>query len=419
MKLIFINILLLFLLSIILGSNYWDTFGTPSDFPRQKILDGLDGWEIDGPEIMISQFLNTSTNYIDFPFPEIDSFNAFSNNDELYVTLWLSKPIQEPPKYFNIENSNSNRSLDHLFHGILNSQKYWMIIDIDSAYDAEGIDGGHDYVVSLEWNSITESWTKEIQEWKPPGSLPYKILSHEENYNFSKDNPFIEFHLPYKTIGFPTEYELKFLILNDFIIDDSYFVRAFDVSKQMHIPPPIITMTPSINHIELRPGENSIIELQIKSETGGEGSIPKVHLDHEKTINNININYTKNLLYVPPKGMISTPLNIKIADNAVDEQYTLIIKGIVGFHSKFVPFESISDYQTMSNDQNLVKYAYVTVKIDRLTLTEQINEWINNWFNPLTGVWTTITTIGTGILGWRIWKKSKKDTNTNNTNTNT
>jgi hypothetical protein len=42
-----------------------------------------------------------------------------------------------------------------------------------------------------------------------------------------------------------------------------------------------------------------------------------------------------------------------------------------------------------------------------MSIQESMKKRIEDWFNPLNGVWATITTIATGIKGWQTWKRRK------------
>jgi hypothetical protein len=54
------------------------------------------------------------------------------------------------------------------------------------------------------------------------------------------------------------------------------------------------------------------------------------------------------------------------------------------------------------------RFPIVMTIANPVPLSEIVKTWLTDWFNPLTETWTTLTTIATGILGWRIWKRQSK-----------
>ena len=45
--------------------------------------------------------------------------------------------------------------------------------------------------------------------------------------------------------------------------------------------------------------------------------------------------------------------------------------------------------------------------IPPLTIQEHLANFVNDWFNPLTCIVTTLSAIGSGILGWRFGIRQK------------
>jgi hypothetical protein len=73
------------------------------------------------------------------------------------------------------------------------------------------------------------------------------------------------------------------------------------------------------------------------------------------------------------------------------------------FYSPIVNPQKHENPILKTNSENLMKRFPIVLTIaDPIPISETVQTWLTDWFNPLTGTWTILTTIATGIIGWRI-----------------
>ena len=60
-------------------------------------------------------------------------------------------------------------------------------------------------------------------------------------------------------------------------------------------------------------------------------------------------------------------------------------------------YQRLPSYVT---DESTVKQSAFLVEVDEWDMNDQFNEFIDEWFTPLAAVYTTISGIISGIVGW-------------------
>ena len=96
-------------------------------------------------------------------------------------------------------------------------------------------------------------------------------------------------------------------------------------------------------------------------------------------------------------------------ENATDRPYTFSIKANITFPSELTNYLTNEKFFN-TEGARMFETSDVTVTVlPALKIEEKFNSFITTWFNPITSTYTTIITIITGLLGWSIWKRKKKN----------
>jgi hypothetical protein len=382
--------------SLLFVDVYITAFGSSPSFPQQGIYDYDDDWTLESKSGSSS---NTSScdviNSTSF-FPDIASVEYHSDGFMLNSRLWFTSPFKDPNEVENILSS----------YGILPLQRvYSLYVDIDSSYDI-----GHIYQMRIVWDSKDKTWTKMLWELPPPtGSIiKHKVSNVVNNYTgfYEKGQNYLDLTLNLSQITFPEQYTSLVYASGLFRTPDSVFCTVRDVTNAIHIPPPEFTISTTPSSISLRPGDEKLMEVQIRNNNTSTNS--EILLKVNKNISGIKIDINPNKTSVPPKGTGTYLLSIKAEDDLKSRPYTLSLNSEISLET------TLSDIlrDTTINDTLpaiITKtYDFTLNVMEPLSFNEHMIHILNNWIDPLTGTYATIVTIVTGILGWKIWRKQKK-----------
>jgi hypothetical protein len=123
----------------------------------------------------------------------------------------------------------------------------------------------------------------------------------------------------------------------------------------------VISLHLSPNPIELRPGDEKTVKIQVNSTTSSE---PIVYFRINNQTSDIKYSFDKDQLHIPPFGMVTTSLKILYSGNTTDRMYVLpIIADII------IPYPTAFPQYAASNNINPSKY----VAVHSTTTTEQAN----------------------------------------------
>lgn len=286
-----------------------------------------------------------------------------------------------------------------------------MAMDINSGYDFRG----EDYRVTLDWDPSIRNWTRLVQESRSSlgedhtlDSGEYIVLEKEDNYVgfFNKEKNYVKLIMNLSSINFPDQYSLVFFVTDGYQNRKATCnIDLFDMSDEVHIPPPDFTFTVSPSSVSLRPEEQREMELQIKNTNAKLNSYVVLSTNKSK---GIEVSFIPNSISVPPSGLSTSVINIKAADNAGHRPHTFQITANITFPSQLTNYLTNEKFNN-TGGARITEQSDVTVTVlPPVSFQEQFNNIITNWFNPLTSIYTTIIGIITGILGWRVWKRKKK-----------
>jgi hypothetical protein len=385
-------------------------------FSRQEVLGHSANWfDMYNNRPMIN---GTSYNYID-----IKSVNYFSDGRTLNATLWLAdfQPIPPPD------------------HDYVN---YGMYFDAD--YNKKTGVQGIDYKVEISWDNKTQTWTRVFEEWGTNITQPKTLGKPEPVVNFYENGrTYVTLSADLDGMISPDKYRVVFYAeVIDSIQRNTWIV---DATNWVSIPPPEITVTVLPSSIDLRQEDASTVEVRVNSTTDS-GLIVKLlptelsAVEENGDSNDFNLEFELEELRISPNGIAASPLHINAFDHTDVSPHTIVILA-----NSTIPEESLFFSQTegdqnsdANNDNNSsidgnqedaadsLLPSYVTdetnlkqstflIQVDKWDLNDRFNAFIDQWFTPLTAVYSTITGIISGILGWIYGKRRKKDIKNNTT----
>jgi hypothetical protein len=391
-----------------------NAFADSPSFVRQVIIDRPNDWFLiksladtspiytaDGNMISIEtgKNLEDCTTTIQHRFYDISAVSYFSNGRALNATIWLYYPLIQPP-------SNASEWLtppikDDPWYRII----YGMAIGIHSAYDIEG----SDYHVRDVWNVYDEGWTRILEEMSPTINET-KVSAMGDNYvnSFQREKKYIDLSLDLSSITYPDRYSLLFYTQYIFI-KDGRLCAVSDISSHVSIPPPEFTISTSPNNIELRPGEEKTIRLQIKSNTNTKS---EVSFSTNET-DDIKLSPSPKKTSIPPYGLATSNLHIGVSDIAQPFEYILPISANMS-----IPTESklrgnvINDITRNSVSANITENSNLTLTVlPPLRADEHLNNFVNAWITPVSGMWSFLAGVAAVIapLAIRLYTKKKQN----------
>jgi hypothetical protein len=224
-------------------------------------------------------------------------------------------------------------------------------------------------------------------------------LNQTHNYHFfSSDyekNVRLSFDLG--AINYPDQYDLIFATF-DYFLNDGRMCPMADITNRVYVPPPEFVISTLPSSVDLRPGEERNVLLQVKTNTNVK---PQVYLSTNNTDeanDKLQLNFTAKKLAIPDYGNVSTSLNVKALDGSKPSSYTLPIFADIHIPTEAKPRRSVTTGELIQNSigQTIFKNSVLTVTVKPpLTIFEYISNIFNTLDLPIRILVTLVTTIGT------------------------
>jgi hypothetical protein len=411
----FVLLGLLLLLSVLLPYEpllHRELFAISPPFFRQEIMDQpQNDWEVgklgkdifsidtpDGNELSVTMAENKTECLLEqndvFPSPDIEGVSYFSDGKTLNATVWLSSPFKEHRVNGTLGSASSFKELPWHQMG------YTMSIDTISVYDT----GATDYYAELKWDHINQTWSKIIYEGSKIGEK--REIDREDSYNgfFDNGKRYFLFSIDLNKINYPDQYKVILTSYDNFLNNNNRLCHLYDATSWVHIPPPKFIMTTSPSSTALRPGEAKNIELQIKSDSDLKSN---VYLSTDKT-DGIEMTFQPNYIFVPPKGMSTSLIQIKALNDADISPHTLPIHAKVYFITEGV-LRGGQEITGNPQSGSIAENSNLAIEVlNPLSLQEHFNNFFTGWFTPLTAMYQTISAIIGGVIVWLVAYKKKK-----------
>jgi hypothetical protein len=342
---------------------------------------------------------------------------------------------------------------------------YTLAVDIDSVHDVVT-----DYRIKVSRNpnnTWTEYWTRQVQEVSANDKTI--VLEQQNNYTgfFDKEGSYVLFSFDLDRANYPQTYKVVFYI-TDYFVKNHRFCRLIDTTNWVIIPPPEFVMSENPSSLVLRPGEEKNVQLQLKGSTDLQSeavltinknadSIEQAQIDNKevsdfftdalsiywlpkeipnlivtyllaamddseqkrsifselknetKHLADLAINFIPNKTSIPPSGMGTSTLHLKVSENATAKPYTIPINATISFP----PVITNRGGEIFSNNKSVS-----VVESSDLTLTvlppyspgEHLKNFSDTWITPISGIWTFLAGVGVVIapLVIQIYRRKQK-----------
>lgn len=372
-------------------------------FSRQEVLGHSGNW--------FDQFKGRPvTNGTNYSFIDIKSVNYFSDGKTLNATIWLAdfQPIP-PPDYENVN------------YGI------YFDADFNKNTGVQGID----YKVEVGWDNKTQTWSRVIEEWGTNAVAPKTLSKPEPAINFYENgSKYVTLSADLDAMVSPDKYRVVFYA--EVINIESSLSWIVDATNWVSIPPPEIIVSILPSSIDLRQGDRSTVEVMINSTTDTEIIVdlsPQELAIGGNDQKDFDLKFEPDELPISPYSIAASPLHISAFDHSSVNPHTIVI-----WANSSIPAESLfnqaeidqksdngngytllpPNLATSLTDETKLKQSTFLVQVGKWDFNDQFNAFIDQWFTPLTAVYSTITGIISGILGWIYGRRQKKGTNNNN-----
>jgi hypothetical protein len=197
----------------------------------------------------------------------------------------------------------------------------------------------------------------------------------------------------------------------DVFINDSGTLDIFeDLYLTITVLPQEYNITASPNSLELRPGEEKDIEVKIKSETNLNSYVKL----YAKRFQPLEVTFSPDETYIPPLGLSTSILHIKVPNNAKVHPYTFPLLGNFSIQRSEINEEIYNEPSNSIEDNIITKNIDLTISLlPPLTHEEHLNNFYKAWISPLSGIWTFVAGISAVIIPWIIRRYNRREKHRN------
>ena len=333
--------------------------------------------------------MKTSKTGIGSKYIDIKSVTYSSDGQFLNATLWLSSFTHKPAR-------------DEVFYGVLADA------DLDNNTGIQGVD----YKVEIAWNKTEGNWKKTFGEFSHAGNE--RLIEQPFNITLSSGEKqgYIKLELDLSSMLTPEKYKLFFYAYSNPPLDPYSGKEKgsgiLDAVRWAYVPPPEFTISTEPKFIKVRAGEEEDILVQVNSTTGLQ---PIVIVKPTISSSNISMEMIDDNLSLPSFGIATTRMKVKPDNDADPGLHRFFINGNLSFPTAHFTLP-ISNVTIPIESRDVQKQANGLLNLFApLTPIDQFRIWINDWFNPISGIITLIMSVATGVIGWGIGSKKSKRRN--------
>jgi hypothetical protein len=201
-----------------------------------------------------------------------------------------------------------------------------------------------------------------------------------------------------------------FYIATSFINANGKLCRLADISNRVYVPTPNFIITTSPSTVDLRPGNETVIEVRINATTNVESRVV-FSSDYTEKKNGLLVSFSPNNLTIPSSGLTTSLLSIKALNNATIRPHMIPITANISIptEAKILSRGGPGDIYLNSVNENLTQNSNIKINLKPpLPWYEPIKNWLSDWSVHIFGIPTAIISIITGILGWRMGEGQEK-----------
>jgi hypothetical protein len=379
-------------------------FASSPSFPREELTFPSGSWF----DTLSGESTRNGTNYID-----IQSVSYFSNGRHLNATIWLADFLVSPKDYELVN--------------------YGMYFDADSNNET-GV-SGIDYKVEVSWNNESGTWKRVFEEWSSSGQS--KTLSKQENITdfFEDGASHVTLSADLDSMLSPNNYRV-FFYAEGINYLQKQFSWIIDPTNWISVPSPEPVFVISPSPIVLNEGGESIAEVRINSSSAEELEL-NINVDDTENSNNsglLKMSLDPEKLLIPPFGAASTHMRVSSTSDTEATDYMGIMRANIT--TPLCPQPSAEPGFTQSETQEnatnngpdsrlfeigefasstitcepVYKSSVFSTQVKEWGLDEQLNSFVNQWVTPLTTIYTALSSIVAGVLGWIYGRRRERKT---------
>ena len=352
-----------------LNANFLDNvIALSPSFSREEIKDRPFDWrDLDRQEETLEG--NSST--------DIRRVNYFSDGNFLNATFWLRGSIT------NASSDGEQVSYGTFIDGDSQTETGWQ---------------GVDYQTEISRQNAT--WISTVAEFSSLGDV--RILENRKlnDTDLAKNiGNYIPVSLDLRRIISPEKYKVIFYageIKKDKANNST--TRIMDFTNWVHIPTPEFVIASRPSSVQLRPGEETTLAVNVNSTTGFE---PLVNLS-AINLPEVEWKFQHNQLHLPSYGLQTIPLQIRVSENATPRPYLLNLFANATFPSESLINSSSTEEEQQQfilpqENEQISKQVMLAIDVlPPLTIEEQISEFWNVYGDPMNFVYGIIA----GLVPW-------------------
>jgi hypothetical protein len=315
---------------------------------------------------------------------DILEVSFFSDGEFLYTTLWLDGTFEIAPA----------RDPERVSYGVF----------IDADANRNTGPNGIDY--KLELTLYESVWTKEFEQWSSIGEtrlLENTTISQTSENNstyFAEGQRFVNLSLDLAAVGSPERYRVLFYSEWKGPGGRDFYT---DVTNWVNYPPPKFVISTVPSALSLKQGEEANLEVQLRSTSDIE---PTVILSPRQTQSNVieSFEFDPPQVRVPPNGIATSHLHIKISDAALPAPHTVLVITNSTFSQGSIFSKDFSELRLSSNggglgeavskadDENVIEATTFLITVDKASSPDEI---LLGWYTKYGAIAGTII----GFLG--------------------
>ena len=405
-------------LGIYVGKHHWlmlafillfqvsfiEAFGLSPTFTKQEVSDIEDN-------ILFSSKSKTIED-IDLEFQKIaanqsvsiDSVNYFSDGKNLKAILWLSN-FDRFPSYEKLYDIGGEFDLS-----------YGILLDIVSN-NKKG-SNPFDYDISTQCSCIpsNQTWKKIYYELSSNGSNKRIVNTSDITHDFnimqkSEDREkFIELSADLGFLGFPKEYRIMYYAMYSYSFNPE--ISIMDVTNLLTVPSPTILLSIMPSSIELRQGEEKVINLQVNASNQFS---PLVNLSLDNRHRDIDLKSNRDQLNIPSNGMDGTTLTVRADPHAsLGIHYATLYANTSFFVdptiASYLDKVRINNNEIRIDEEKVIDQTILLIDVKpALELSERIKDAWENWGQAVSGFNALIIAIIAGLSPFLINKLRRKN----------
>jgi hypothetical protein len=325
----YILLLPFFLICVILFNTL--AFASSPSFPRQLGLEPLREWTY----FPLSEFSNCTGAARSVQVPQMTGASYFSDGNFLNATIWLSDTLNEKTVPFP------------------SSLAYTMGIGIIQPYSTTA---KVDYAVTVQWNPVTQTWIRSMEEFLAYGTRILELDNNYTDFENIEDKSYINLSLDLDRISSPTQYFITFLAVGMDISTRPFCGLIDNISHLFYVPPLDFSLSAFPNTLQIKPGEERIIELRANSNNPVK---PLLHINIIEP-QGLEISVSPNRTNNTAGGMTSSFVKVKAKDDTNPITNNIAISSNISFPIAFDTSEFVGEKES-------------SIRGNKIPITEDLN----------------------------------------------